>query len=44
MFSVQTDRVSGGTSRSKGQLEIMVERKVAGFDNKGLAEDLNDPY
>ncbi len=44
MMSILTDRVSGGTSRAKGQLEIMVDRKIAGSDNKGVTESLNDSY
>lgn len=44
MVTIYPDRVTGGTSRKSGQLELMVERKIAGQDNKGVVENLNDPY
>ena len=37
-----TDRNSGGTSRKEGTLEIMLERKILGFDTKGVVEELKD--
>lgn len=38
------DRVEGGTSYKKGQIELMIERKINGEDGKGIPEILNDEY
>lgn len=44
MITVFTDRVTGGTSRKPGSIEIMVDRKATGTDKKGVIESMNDNY
>jgi hypothetical protein len=43
-MAIYTDRAQGGVSRLPGQIELMVERKTKGSDNRGVNEHLNDPY
>uniref|UniRef100_A0A8D8QN90 Alpha-mannosidase n=1 Tax=Cacopsylla melanoneura TaxID=428564 RepID=A0A8D8QN90_9HEMI len=42
-MSVLTDRSQGGTSLTKGEIELMIHRRLLSDDGKGVEEPLNEP-
>ena len=42
-LTVLTDRSHGGSSLHDGSMELMIHRRMAMDDNRGVSEDLNEP-
>jgi hypothetical protein len=41
-MSVLVDRTQGGTSRLDGHIELMLQRRLVGDDDRGVAENLSE--
>ena len=41
-MSVLVDRTQGGTSRADGHIELMLQRRLVGDDDRGVAEILSE--